>query len=175
MENRLIWLDMEMTGLDPLRDRVLEIATLVTDADLNLIAEGPTLAIFQPDEILDNLDDWNTSHHTASGLLDRCRQSALSVRDAEIETLEFLSRYVEKDSSPLCGNSICQDRRFMARWMPELEKFFHYRNLDVSTIKELARRWYPDLNFAKKNQHTALQDIYESLEELRFYRAHVFK
>ena len=175
MENRFIWLDMEMTGLDPMRDRVLEIATLVTDADLNLIAEGPSLAIYQPDKILDNLDDWNTSHHTTSGLLSRCRQSALSVRDAEIKTLNFLRRYVEKDSSPLCGNSICQDRRFMAHWMPELEQYFHYRNLDVSTLKELARRWYPDLTFTKKNQHTALADIYESLEELRFYRTHLFK
>ncbi len=168
----LIWIDLEMTGLDPEAERIIEIATIVTDADLNTIAEGPVLAVHQSDELLANMDEWNTSHHGSSGLTERVRKSAVSPRDAELQTLEFLHQHVDPGKSPICGNSIGQDRRFLVREMPELEAYFHYRNLDVSTLKELMRRWRPDLmdGFKKKGVHLALEDIRESIEELKYYR-----
>jgi len=173
--NNLIWIDLEMTGLDCQADRIIEIATIVTDSQLNILAEGPMLAIHQPDAALAAMDDWNRKQHGASGLVSRVQASAINEQDAERQTLEFLHRYVPKGESPMCGNSICQDRRFLARCMPELEAYFHYRNLDVSTLKELARRWYPDLNsFGKTSTHLALQDIRDSIEELRFYRERLF-
>jgi len=164
-----------MTGLDCQADRIIEIATIVTDSQLNILAEGPMLAIHQPDAALAAMDDWNRKQHGASGLVARVQASAINEQQAEWQTLEFLRRYVPKGESPMCGNSICQDRRFLARCMPELEAYFHYRNLDVSTLKELARRWYPDLNsFGKTSTHLALQDIRDSIEELRFYRERLF-
>ena len=171
-ENNLIWIDLEMTGLEPQQDQIIEIATVVTDANLGILAQGPVIAIHQPDEIMDGMDAWNTSHHRDSGLTARVKQSQSSMTDAERETLEFLREYVLPGKSPMCGNSICQDRRFMARLMPELESFFHYRNLDVSTLKELARLWKPELvgGFIKKGAHLALDDILESIEELKYYR-----
>jgi oligoribonuclease len=171
-EDNLIWIDLEMTGLEPQQDQIIEIATVVTDANLVLLAQGPVIAIHQPDEIMNSMDAWNTSHHGDSGLTSRVRQSNSSMADAERETLEFLCGYVLPGKSPMCGNSICQDRRFMARLMPELEAFFHYRNLDVSTLKELARLWKPDLvgGFVKKGAHLALDDILESIDELKYYR-----
>jgi oligoribonuclease len=170
--HNLIWTDLEMTGLDCDNDQIIEIATIVTDAELNLIAEGPVLAIQQSKETMDAMDEWNTEHHGNSGLTRRVLESTISVREAEQLTLEFLAPHVEKGKSPMCGNSICQDRRFMARLMPELEDYFHYRNLDVSTLKELMVRWRPDLRkgFTKKAAHLALDDIRESIEELRYYR-----
>jgi len=170
---RLIWIDLEMTGLDPQGDRIIEIATIVTDSELNQLAEGPVLAVHQPDSVLDQMDEWCTQTHGASGLTQRVRESTLTERDAELETLAFLKEYVEAGVSPICGNSICQDRRFLARYMPDLEAFFHYRNLDVSTVKELARRWKPEAleGFTKKGSHLALDDIRDSIEELRHYRA----
>ena len=176
-ETNLIWIDLEMTGLDPLRHQIIEIATLVTDSALNLLAEGPVLAIRQPDYILEALDDWNKTHHTASGLLTRVRQSPYDEQRAEMETIAFLQRWVPPGKSPICGNSICQDRRFLARWMPRLEAYFHYRNLDVSTPKELVQRWRPDLvsGFTKEGRHLALDDIKESIAELRYYRDHFFR
>ena len=172
-EDNLIWIDLEMTGLEPQQDQIIEIATVVTDANLVLLAQGPVIAIHQPDEIMNSMDAWNTSHHGESGLTSRVRQSNSSMVDAERETLEFLRNYVHPGKSPMCGNSICQDRRFMARLMPELEAFFHYRNLDVSTLKELARLWKPELvgGFVKKGAHLALDDILESIDELKYYRA----
>jgi oligoribonuclease len=172
-EDNLIWIDLEMTGLEPQQDQIIEIATVVTDANLALLAQGPVIAIHQPDEIMNSMDAWNTSHHGESGLTSRVRQSNSSMADAEQETLEFLHHYVHSGKSPMCGNSICQDRRFMARLMPELEAFFHYRNLDVSTLKELARLWKPELvgGFVKKGAHLALDDILESIDELKYYRA----
>jgi len=172
-EDNLIWIDLEMTGLEPQQDQIIEIATVVTDANLVLLAQGPVIAIHQPDEIMNSMDAWNTSHHGESGLTSRVRQSNSSMADAEQETLEFLRNYVHSGKSPMCGNSICQDRRFMARLMPELEAFFHYRNLDVSTLKELARLWKPELvgGFVKKGAHLALDDILESIDELKYYRA----
>ncbi len=173
----LVWVDLEMTGLDPLRDRILEIATLVTDRDLNILAEGPVLAIHQDEAILAAMDDWNQTHHGASGLMERVRESSLDEAAAEAATLDFLAAWVPPGVSPMCGNSICQDRRFMAASMPRLERFFHYRNLDVSTLKELAARWAPEVKdaFRKNNAHRALDDIRESIAELRHYRAGLFR
>jgi oligoribonuclease len=174
--DNLIWIDLEMTGLDCQTDRIIEIATIVTDSQLNLLAEGPMLAIHQSDAVLAAMDDWNQKQHGESGLIARVRASRVDEREAEWRTLEFLSLHVPKGKSPMCGNSICQDRRFLARCMPELEAYFHYRNLDVSTLKELARRWYPERikAFNKTSTHLALQDIRDSIDELRFYRERLF-
>ena len=176
-EMNLVWVDMEMTGLDPDNDRIIEVAVVVTDADLNVIAEGPVFAIHQSDATLDKMDNWNKGTHGKSGLIDRVRASSVSEAQAEQELIAFLKQYVPANKSPMCGNSICQDRRFMARGMPKLEAFFHYRNLDVSTLKELCRRWKPELasGFKKAQKHTALADIVESIEELRYYREHFIK
>ena len=176
-KTNLIWIDLEMTGLDTFKDEIIEIATVVTDANLNTVAEGPVLAIHQPDEVLVHMDEWNTRQHGQSGLLDRVRNSRLRMHDAESATLEFLARHVEPRASPMCGNSICQDRRFMARLMPELEGFFHYRNLDVSTLKELGNRWAPQVmgGFSKNSSHLALDDVKDSIRELVYYREHLFK
>ena len=168
----LVWIDLEMTGLDPSRDRIIEIATVVTDKQLNVLAEGPVIAIHQSEETLAGMDEWNTRQHGGSGLAERVRHSSVNEHEAELATLMFLSRYLEAGVSPMCGNSICQDRRFLAKWMPTLEKFFHYRNLDVSTLKELARRWAPGIadGFSKESAHLALQDVHDSIAELRYYR-----
>lgn len=176
-EFNLIWIDMEMTGLDCDKDRIIEVAAVVTDSNLNVLAEGPVLAIHQPDEILDGMDAWNKGTHGRSGLIDRVRASTVTEADAEAQLIAFLRKFVPAGKSPMCGNSICQDRRFMARSMPKLEAFFHYRNLDVSTLKELCRRWKPELvnGFKKHQLHTALADITESIEELRYYREHFIK
>ena len=175
--DNLVWIDLEMTGLDPDRDHIIEIATIVTDAQLNLIAEGPVIAIHQPEPVLSGMDDWNRRTHGESGLTERVRRSPFSAIDAELKTLDFLQQHAAAGASPMCGNSICQDRRFLAREMPALEKFFHYRNLDVSTLKELARRWAPDVlaGLQKTSKHLALDDIRESIEELRYYRQSLFK
>ena len=172
--NNLIWIDMEMTGLQPDSDRIIEIATLVTDPQLNVIATGPVLVVHQPDEVLDAMDSWNKSTHAKTGLIERVRASELAEPEAEREALQFVAAHVPANTSPMCGNSICQDRRFLARWMPSLEAHFHYRNLDVSTLKELVRRWKPELKaFSKEGKHEALADILESIEELKFYRKNV--
>ena len=170
----LIWIDLEMTGLLPETDRILEIATLVTDGNLNIIAEGPNLAIKQSDALLDKMDDWNQKHHSATGLISKVKQSNISECNAEAQTIEFLLRYAEENTSPMCGNSICQDRRFLANHMPRLEKFFHYRNLDVSSLKELALRWKPQIleGLTKGNTHAALEDVKDSIKELSYYRDH---
>jgi oligoribonuclease len=175
--NNLIWIDLEMTGLDTQADHIIEIATIVTDAVLNVLAEGPVLAIHQPEGVLEKMDDWNRTTHGASGLLQRVRESHLTVADAEARTLQFLAGQSVTGASPMCGNSICQDRRFLAREMPSLEKFFHYRNLDVSTVKELARRWAPSVleGVGKTSTHLALDDIRESIRELDHYRRFFFK
>jgi len=175
--DNLIWIDLEMTGLDTARDHIIEIATLVTDGTLTPIAEGPVLAIYQPDPILDRMDEWNRTTHAGSGLLARVRASRVTVAEAERATLNFLELHAENGASPMCGNSICQDRRFLAREMPELERFFHYRNLDVSTIKELARRWAPDVyaGVKKTSTHLALEDIRDSVRELEHYRRLLFR
>ncbi len=176
--NNLIWIDLEMTGLDTNNDMIIEIATIVTDAQLNILAEGPTLAIHQSDEVLNAMDEWNTRQHGQSGLIDRVRRSTLDEAEAERQTIEFLGEYVPEGGSPMCGNSICQDRRFMARCMPKLEAFFHYRNLDVSTIKELITRWAPPnvlSGFKKGGSHLAMDDTRDSIRELRFYRESFFK
>ena len=171
-DSHLVWVDMEMTGLDPDRDRVIEIASIVTDSSLNVMAEGPVLAIHQSDTVLSAMDEWNSTHHGGSGLVERVRASEIDEAAAARQTLAFLSQWVGEGVSPMCGNSICQDRRFMARHMPQLEAFFHYRNLDVSSLKILAQRWRPDLYAAldKKSAHLALEDIRDSIAELRFYR-----
>lgn len=171
-KSNLIWIDLEMTGLNPLKDRIIEIAVIVTDKELNVIAEGEPMAIHQPTAILENMDEWNTEHHTDSGLWARVEQSNYSVSDAERITLEFLKEHVPIHSSPMCGNTICQDRRFLAKWMPELENYFHYRQIDVSSIKELFSRWNPKIlqGFEKKGNHLALDDVRESIAELKYYR-----
>ena len=172
----LVWMDLEMTGLDPDTDEIIEIATLITDADLNLVAEGPELILHQPQERFDKMDDWNREHHTKSGLWEKVVQSKIDMRAAEEQTLAFVKEHVGERMAPLCGNSIWQDRRFLARHMPALEAYLHYRLVDVSTIKELSRRWYPNLGpYSKKLlSHRALDDIRESIEELKFYRAKLF-
>ena len=177
MAANLIWMDLEMTGLDPETDVIIEMATVVTDSDLNVLAEGPVLALDADDEKLRAMDEWNQTHHSASGLLERVVKSNISTVEAEAQTLAFVEKYVERDSAPLCGNTIWQDRRFLARYMPTLEGYLHYRNIDVSSLKELARRWRPELlsGFSKQNAHTALADIMESIEELRYYREHFLK
>jgi len=173
-EFNLVWVDMEMTGLDPDADAIIEIAVVVTDSELNVLAEGPVLAIHQPDSVLDKMDAWNKGTHGRSGLTERVRASTVTEGAAEEVIMDFLKPYVPKGKSPMCGNTICQDRRFMVRGMPRLEAYFHYRNLDVSTLKELCRRWKPELaaSFKKHQKHTALADILESIEELRYYREH---
>ena len=173
----LVWLDLEMTGLSPRSDRIIEIATLVTDPALNILAEGPVFAIKQPDQVLNAMDEWNQKHHGISGLIDRVKNSPIDEQEAERQTLEFLTQYSAKKASPLCGNSICQDRRFMANYMPELEAFFHYRNLDVSSVKELVRRWKPQImeGFSKQSKHEAMDDIKDSINELKYYREHFIK
>lgn len=173
-DTNLIWVDLEMTGLDTQLDQIIEIASVVTDKQLNILAQGPVIAIHQPDEVLAGMDAWNTQHHGDSGLTERVRQSRSSMVEAEAETIAFLQQYIATGKSPMCGNSICQDRRFMARLMPDLEAFFHYRNLDVSTLKELVNRWKPEINsgFVKKGAHLALDDILESIDELKYYREH---
>lgn len=175
-DSNLVWIDMEMSGLNPDTDKVLEIATIVTDAQLNILAEGPVLAIHQADAVFARMDEWNTRTHGASGLVERCRESNISEDQAVIQTLDFLKTQVAAGKSPLCGNSIGQDRRFMVRHMPTLESYFHYRNIDVSTIKELVRRWQPELldGYTKRGVHLALDDIRESIQELAYYREHVF-
>ncbi len=176
-ENNLIWIDLEMTGLDTMNDRIIEIATIVTDSKLNILAEGPMLAIHQPDAVMAAMDEWNTRQHGGSGLTERVRTSQIDEAEAERQTLAFLQQYVPKGASPMCGNSICQDRRFLARCMPELEAFFHYRNLDVSSIKELASRWKPEVckGLVKNGSHLALDDTRDSINELIHYREHFFK
>lgn len=175
-ESNLIWIDLEMTGLDTQNDYIIEIATIVTDSNLNVLAEGPVIAIHQSDEILDGMDEWNTRQHGQSGLVDRVRNSTYNEDQAQQHTIRFLQQFVPAGKSPMCGNSICQDRRFLARCMPELESYFHYRNLDVSTIKELANRWYPNLvsGFVKQSSHLAMDDIRDSIAEMQFYREKLF-
>ena len=176
-DKNLIWIDLEMTGLEPQQDQIIEIATVVTDNDLEILAQGPVIAIHQSVLVMNSMDEWNTQHHGDSGLSKRVAASTYSLRDAEIETLSFLKQYVKQGKSPMCGNSICQDRRFMARLMPELEAFFHYRNLDVSSLKELVSRWKPEVmdGFVKKAAHLALDDVLESIDELKHYRRNFLK
>jgi len=176
-QNNLVWMDLEMTGLDPDRDRVIEVAIVVTDSQLNTLAEAPVLVVHQPDAVLDAMDQWNKSTHARSGLIDKVRASVLNESDVEDRLLAFLAQHVPGKTSPMCGNSICQDRRFVARHMPRLEAHFHYRNLDVSTVKELARRWKPEIakGLVKQGKHEALADIYESIEELKYYRENFLK
>jgi oligoribonuclease len=175
--DNLIWIDLEMTGLEPDTDRIIEIATIVTDAELNTLAEGPVFAIHQSEQVLGRMDEWNQKQHGGSGLLERVRQSRMDEEEAQAQTIAFLEQYIDKGKSPMCGNSICQDRRFLVRTMPLLEAFFHYRNLDVSTLKELARRWRPEImdGFSKTGSHLALDDIRDSIGELRHYREHLLR
>ncbi|HFE36860.1 MAG TPA: oligoribonuclease [Gammaproteobacteria bacterium] len=176
-ENNLIWIDLEMTGLDPDADYIIEIATIVTDSQLNVLEEGPIIAIHQSDEVMAKMDEWNTKQHGQSGLTERVKRSCYTEAQAQAETLAFLEKYVPKEKSPMCGNSICQDRRFLYRWMRPLEAYFHYRNLDVSTLKELARRWAPEVykGFEKQGSHLAMDDIRESINEMKYYREHMMK
>lgn len=176
-DENLIWIDLEMTGLEPATDRIIEMASIVTDKHLNVLAEGPVLAIYQTEQVLSGMDDWNQRTHSASGLLARVRASAVTEAMGEQQTLAFFQEWVGSGKSPICGNSICQDRRFLANYMPALEAFFHYRNIDVSTLKELAKRWRPELlkGIQKKNTHTALDDIRESIMELQYYRQHFLR
>ena len=176
-QNNLVWLDMEMTGLSPDTDRIIEVAMVITDSNLETVAEAPTLVVHQPDSVLDSMDAWNKSTHKKSGLIEKVQASTLDDATVEAQMLAFLKEYVPANISPMCGNSICQDRRFMARWMPQLEAYFHYRNLDVSTLKELAKRWKPELakGLKKHGKHEALADIYESINELKYYREHFIK
>jgi len=176
-QNNLVWIDLEMTGLDPDKDRIIEVAIVVTDSHLNVLGEAPVLVVHQPDEVLGAMDKWNTSTHARSGLVDRVKASALNEAAVEQQLLAFLAQYVPGNTSPMCGNSICQDRRFLARHMPRLETYFHYRNLDVSTVKELARRWKPEIakGLVKQSKHEALADIYESIDELKYYRENFLK
>jgi len=171
--DNLIWIDLEMTGLDPEKERIIEMATIVTDSDLNVVAEGPVIAVHQSDELLSGMDSWNTKQHNASGLVSRVKSSLIDEKEAERITLEFLQKYVPQGKSPMCGNTVYQDRRFLHRFMPGLEKYFHYRLLDVSTLKELAVRWAPKVyaGLQKESKHMALEDVRESIEELRYYRA----
>ena len=171
--NNLIWLDMEMTGLSPDGDRIIEVAMVITDSQLQTIAESPVLVVHQSTEILDAMDQWNKSTHARSGLIEKVKTSTLNEAQVEEQMLNFLQQHVPSNTSPMCGNSICQDRRFLARWMPALERYFHYRNLDVSTLKELAKRWKPEIvaGIVKHGKHEALADIYESIEEMKYYRA----
>jgi oligoribonuclease len=173
----LVWIDLEMTGLDPEKERIIEIATIITDSELNLVAEGPVIAVNQPDSLLNAMDEWCTRTHGENGLTKRVRESNITEAEAEQQTIAFLKEHLEPGDSPLCGNSIGQDRRFLVKYMPELESFFHYRNLDVSTVKELARRWRPDVldGVKKQGSHLALDDIRDSINELRHYRDHFFK
>ena len=175
--SNLIWIDLEMTGLDPDKDLIIEIATIITDKNLHILAEGPVLAVHQSDSAIEGMDDWNQKHHGQSGLIERVKASTIDDAEAEAQTIEFLRQWVPENKSPICGNSICQDRRFLYRYMPKLEDYFHYRNLDVSTVKELAARWAPDLQkgFQKKSAHKALDDIIESIDEMKYYREHFFK
>lgn len=174
--NNLIWIDMEMTGLQPDSDRIIEVALIVTDGQLAVLAESPAWVLHQPDEVLAAMDSWNRGTHGKSGLIEKVRASGLAEAEVEAAAIEFLTPHVPANASPMCGNSICQDRRFLARWMPQLEGYFHYRNLDVSTLKELVRRWKPEAakGFSKEGKHQAIADIYDSLEELRFYRKMIF-
>ncbi len=176
-QSNLVWIDLEMTGLDTVHDVIIEIATIVTDKHLNVLAEGPVFAVHQPDQILDGMDEWNTRQHGKSGLTERVRHSTVTARQAELATIAFLSKWVAAGQSPMCGNSICQDRRFLAREMPELERYFHYRNLDVSTVKEIAARWRPELlaGLRKNSSHLAMDDIRDSIAELSYYRQHFFR
>ena len=176
-QNNLIWIDMEMTGLSPENDRIIEVAIVITDSNLETVAEAPTLVVHQSDAMLDGMDNWNKSTHGRSGLIDKVKASTLDERVVELRMLDFLKLHVPKSASPMCGNSVCQDRRFMAKGMPDLEAYFHYRNLDVSTLKELCKRWRPELakGLVKHGKHEALADIYESIEELKYYREHFLK
>jgi oligoribonuclease len=176
-QNNLVWLDMEMTGLSPDTDRIIEVAMVITDSNLETVAEAPTLVVHQPYSVLDGMDAWNKSTHKKSGLIEKIKVSILDDATVEAQMLAFLKEYVPVGISPMCGNSICQDRRFMARWMPQLEAYFHYRNLDVSTLKELAKRWKPEVakGLKKHGKHEALADIYESINELKYYREHFIK
>ncbi len=177
MSATLVWMDLEMTGLDPEQDTIIEIATIVTDDNLNIVEEGPVFAVFQPDSVLEGMDEWNQKTHGESGLVRRIREEGVPMAQAEAETLDFVRRHVAEHVSPLCGNTIWQDRRFLVRYMPRLEAYLHYRNIDVSTIKELARRWQPAVagGHTKRNAHTALSDIRESIDELKYYREAFFK
>lgn len=176
-QNALIWLDMEMTGLDPEKDRIIELAVVITNSQLETVAEGPVWVVHQPNEVLDGMDDWNKGTHGRSGLIDKVKASTLSEADVEAQCLEFIKQHVPARTSPMCGNSIGQDRRFMVRYMPKLEEYFHYRNLDVSTLKELVKRWKPELakGLTKHGKHEALADVHESIDELKYYREHFLK
>ncbi len=175
--NNLIWIDMEMSGLSPQDDHILEVALVITDSQLNLVAEGPVLVVSQPEAVLDGMDNWNKSTHAKSGLVDKVRSSSLNEVEVEASMITFLQEHIAAGISPMCGNSICQDRRFLARWMPQLESYFHYRNLDVSSLKELVKRWKPEISsgLTKQGKHEALADIYDSIAEMRYYREYFIK